>query len=149
MIDPGMQIRASYFSVLNGNITIEGSPIPIVDEKLDVNISEHDIYILMLDQIEDNETRAVKDKWVNEINFRMQICNQRKSTNTKEVVEDVSNQILTILFPTKQTTAIRLDDPLRLTYARKTSADYQPVVQNNNGFLISKILTFKNRITQQ
>lgn len=146
--DVGQPLRAAYFSVLNGQLTYEASVIPIVDEKLDVDITEHDIYVLMLDQIED-DTNANKSNWATEVLLRMQVVNQRKSTNTKEVVEDISNQILTILFPTRTTTSLSLTAPLSLTYAKKVSANYNPLIQNDRGFLISKVLEFKNRITQQ
>lgn len=148
MIDVGMILRKAYFNAIgNGAITYAGSDIPVVDEKLDVNITEHDIYVLFTDQSEDN-TNANKSNWATEVNMRLQIINQRKATNTKEVVEDVSNQILSILFPTRNTNGLTIDSPLKLTYAHKVSGEYNPLIKNDSGFLISKILIIKNRITQ-
>lgn len=148
MNDSGTAIRKSYFNALNGLIEIEGSPIPVVDEKLDVNITDHDIYVMMMDQVEDLSTNAVKTYWSNECLLRMQICNQRKATNTKEIVESVADQILTILFPDRLTNALSIDAPFSLTYAKYLNGQYSPVVQNQLGFIITKTLTFKNRITQ-
>jgi hypothetical protein len=148
MIDTGQQLRASYVAALNGNLSYEGSPVPIVDEKLDVQISEHDIYVMCMDQVEDAEAVKVKSHFSNETLLTLMVINQRRSTNTKEVVENVSNQILNILFPTVTTVGFTLSSPLKLVYAHYVNGEYNPVVQNEQGFIISKKLLFKNRLTQ-
>lgn len=147
MTDVGQAIRAAYFAVLDGQITIEGAAVPIVDEKLDVDISEQDVYVIMTSQDEDGNF-SNKSRYVNEVTLRLQIVNQRRATNSKEIVEDVANQILMKVFPSRNTWSVSLDSPLHLTYAKYQSANYNPLIQNEQGFLISKILAFKNRITQ-
>src|SRR5690348_7420668 len=98
MIDVGTALRAAYYAALKDHVMIEGSAVPFVDEKLDVNISEHDIYVLFTSQDEESGSVSNKTRFVNETLLNMQIVNLRRATNTKEVVEDVSNQILTRLF---------------------------------------------------
>lgn len=148
MVDIGVHLRSAYYAVLNGNITIEGNQIPVVDEKLDVDVSEQDAYVMFITQTEETETVANKTNYVNETLMRIQVVNQRRATNTKEIVEEVSSQILSLLFPAKNTTAITLGSPLNLTYAKYVTGDYRPLTKNDKGFLISKVLTFKNRVTQ-
>ena len=149
MKDVGLALRAAYYATLNGNITWESAPVPFVDEKLDVNISEQDVYVIMTSQDEEGESVSNKTKHVNETVLRMQVVNQRRATNTKEVVENVTNQILTLLFPTRTEWNVSLSSPLNLTFAKFSGAQYNPLEKNDQGFMISKVLTFKNRITQQ
>lgn len=148
MIDVGLYLRQAYFTTLNGNVIYAAQPVPIVDEKLDIDINETDIYVLMTSQDENAEGIGNKTQFVNETLIRMQIVNQRSATNTKEVVEEVAGQILNVLFPSRTVWNVSLADPLNLTYARYVSGQYNPLVQTENGFAISKVLTFKNRITQ-
>mgnify|MGYP001050902254 CR=1 FL=1 len=146
MVDTGKELRKAYFSLLSGQVTVEGSAIPFVDEKLEVNINEHDTYVMFTSQ--DEEDVSNKKHFANETLIRLQIVNQRKATNTKEVVESVSNQILSKLFPTRTSWAVSLSSPLSLTYAKYLNGSYNPVEMTDNGFVISKILTIKNRIVQ-
>lgn len=148
MIDIGQPLRKAYFQQLAGILLYGGNEIPVVDEKLDVQINEHDIYVMMMDQIEDLQTNQIKSHWSNECLLRLTIVNQRRATNTKEIVEDISGQILNILFPDKATINLSLNAPLSLIYARYVNGDYQPLQQNTKGFIITKTLTFKNRVIQ-
>lgn len=148
MIDIGMAIRKAYFDVLKDQLIVGGQPIPITDEKLDIDIENVQVYVLMTSQDEDLQNKSNKTHFAHELLNKLQIVHQRKATNTKEVVEDVSSQILTLLFPSRTKWNVSLPAPLHLVYARLQSANYNPVAQTVDGFAISKILTFKNRITQ-
>lgn len=148
MRDVGQAIRQAYFEALQGNVVFEGNVIPFVDEKLDIDINEQNIYVLFTTQDEEGQGVQNKTKFVSEVLLKMVIVNQRQATSTKETVEDISNQILETLFPTRTTWSVSLASPLSLTYARFVSAQYNPLVQTDQGFQISKVLTFKNRITQ-
>lgn len=146
MIDIGQKLRKAYFSALSGNITFSGKTVPVVDEKLEVSIADNDLYILFTTQNETDNNN--KSYFARECDLVMTIVNQRKATNTKEAVENVSSQILTILFPTKASIGLSVDSPLKLTYARLTNAEYNPIAQTDGGFVISKSLTIRNRVTQ-
>jgi hypothetical protein len=148
MRDVGQAIRQAYFEALQGNVVFEGNAIPFVDEKLDIDINEQNIYVLFTTQDEEGQGVQNKTKFVSEVLLKMVIVNQRQATSTKETVEDISNQILQTLFPTRTTWSVSLASPLSLTYARFVNAQYNPLVQTDQGFQISKVLTFKNRITQ-
>lgn len=146
MIDVGTQIRKAYYDVLNTAVIINAGQVPIVDEKLDGQFSEQDIYMLIDSQKEtpsDNKT-----KYANEIDLTIRVVNRRKATNSKTVVEDVSNQMLGLLFPVKNSNALTVAAPLSLTYARLIASEYQ-FEKTDDGWQIMKVLIFRNRITQQ
>lgn len=147
MNDIGQKLRKSYFQALNGNITYEGGVIPIVDEKLDANITTHDIYVLMQEQ---NETEVPNRTIpITDCDMNMRIVARLSDSGNKEVVENISNQILNLLFPVYNRNALTIDSPLILLYAKKTGAEYLPLIKGQDGnFISSKTLTIKNRITQ-
>lgn len=145
MIDVGTQIRKAYYDVLNEQVMYNASIIPIVDEKLDAQISEHTLYMVIDSQLErpaDNKTR-----YANEIDLTITIVNRRNATNSKTAVEDVARQMLQLLFPAKNTWALSVTAPLSLTYARYQESDYR-FDKQDDGFSILKRMVFRNRITQ-
>jgi hypothetical protein len=146
MIDIGQKLRKAYFTALNGNVLYEGGAVPIVDEKLDTQISEQDVYILMQAQNEQDVPNRCYP--ITDCDISMRIVSQLAAVGKKEVVENISNQILTLLFPNHNYNSLSIDAPLKIIYAVKTNSEYSPLVQNDRGFIITKTLTIKNRITQ-
>lgn len=146
MIDVGTALRASYFTVLNGNVTYNGSPVPLVDEKLDVNLTEHDIWMMFGNMRE--VANDVKHSRAVEMYLDIVICNHRNATSSRETIESVASQVLNLLFPSRQVCTVSLSAPLALSYAQFTESVYQPFHQVPSGYIVSKTLTFKNRITQ-
>lgn len=147
MIDIGTPLRTSYLSTLQGNVIISGQPVLFADEKLEASVASANHYVLLLDQIED-EGIPNKTKFVNDAILRMRIVDQRKATNDKEIVESISSQILNLLFPARATWNISLSAPLSLTSARFIGGEYSPFEETSNGFIITKVLSFRNRIVQ-
>src|SRR5688572_3054094 len=101
MNDAGQAIRKSYYDALNGQVEYDGSPVPIVDEKLDLNITEHDLYMLIGGQ--GGSVLGVKTMWAKEMDISITVVNRRKATNSKTIIENLCDQVLTILFPTRTT----------------------------------------------
>jgi hypothetical protein len=148
MKDFGTALRAAYYTAWNNQISNPdggSDKIPVVDEKLDSLISEHDMYILIGGQ---SETMAdTKSYWAREIDLLVTVVNRRNSTNTKTGIENISDQMLAILFPTITSFGINIASPFKLSYARLTNAEYA-FQKLDAGWQISKQLTFKTRITQ-
>lgn len=144
MIDIGTPARKAFYDALHEQVMIEETDIPVVDEKLDERITEHDLYILIGAQ---NEiARDNKTNYVGEVDIVLTIYNRRKATNTKTKVEAIASLILTKVFPTRTTYGISVSDPYNLTYVRLTDRDYA-FEKVDSGFEIGKRLTFKLRIT--
>lgn len=145
MIDVGTAIRKGYFDIINQQVMYNASIIPLVDEKLDAQVTEHTLYMI----IDGQEERTVdnKSRYATEIDLMITIVNRRQATNSKTAVEDVAKQILHLLFPEKNKWAVTVPDPLHLTYARFQGAEYR-FEKTDTGFNIIKRMTFRNRITQ-
>lgn len=148
MNDTAGAIRKAYFEALNSQVNHpEGGPalIPVVDQKLDLLITEHDLYILISGQA--GTPRDVKSMWAKEEDINITVVNRRKATNSKLLVENIADQILTIILPTRTTNGLAIEAPFKLTYARLIS-DQTNFDKTNDGWAVSKSLIFKNHITQ-
>jgi hypothetical protein len=148
MNDAGQAVRKGFYEALNNAIAIPGDPInkvPIVDEKLDLNITEHDLYMLIGGQA---ATAAnTKTTWGKEVDLNITIVNRRKATNTKTIIEDIADQMLRILFPTRTAFGLSVDSPFKLSYVKYISDSYT-FDKLADGWQISKQMIFKTRITQ-
>jgi hypothetical protein len=148
MNDAGQEVRKGFYDALKDAIAIPGDPVnkvPIVDEKLDLNITENDLYMLIGGQA--INAANTKSTWGKEVDLNITVVNRRKATNSKTTIEDIADQILQILFPTRTTFGLSVDGPFNLTYVKYISDSYQ-FDKLNDGWQISKAMIFKTRITQ-
>lgn len=148
MNDAGQAIRKAYFDALNEQVNNPGNPgnfVPIVDEKLDLGITEHDLYMLIGGQ--GGTVNGVKGMWAKELDISITVVNRRKATSSKTLIEDICDQMLTILFPTRTTNGLTVASPFKLTYARLLNENYA-FDKEDAGWVISKVLVFRNHITQ-
>jgi hypothetical protein len=148
MLDVGGIVRKAFFDALNNQIdNPENSvaKVPVVDEKLDLNITEHDLYMLIGGQRETSANN--KTMWADEVDLSITIVNRRKATNSKTTIENIATQMLQVLFPTRNTYGITVSDPFRLSYVKKTNGEYA-FEKLADGWQISKPIIFKTRVTQ-
>jgi hypothetical protein len=148
MNESGGAIRKAYFTALNNQVNHpEGGPvtIPVVDEKLDLLITEHDLYILISGQ--SGTPKENKSMWVKEEDINITVVNRRKATNSKVLIENIAGQVLTIILPTRTTNGLNIESPFKLTYARLVN-DQTNFEKMQDGWRVSKSLIFRNHITQ-
>jgi hypothetical protein len=148
MNDEGTAVRKGFYNALYNAVAIPGDPIqkvPIVDEKLDLNITEQDLYMLIGGQ--QAITANTKATWAKEIDLNITIVNRRKATNSKTIIEDIADQMLQILFPTRTTFGLSVQAPFNLSYVKYVSNSYT-FEKVQDGWQISKQMIFKTRITQ-
>lgn len=149
MNDVGTIIRKAYYDALNNNILVPGSPsvyVPIVDEKLDSQITDADLYMLVGAQTE--TPYANKTIFMTTVELTIRIVNRRKATNSKTLVEQVADNMLSILFPSKGHNGLTVSAPFKLISAVMSSPATYDFQKLEDGWQISKVLSFKNLITQ-
>lgn len=148
MNDTGQVVRKAFFNALNDQIANPengATTVPIVDEKLDLNITEHDLYMLIGGQA---ATPAnTKQTWGSEVDLNITIVNRRKATNSKTTIEAIADEVMQVLFPTKTSFGITINAPFKLSYVKYISDSYQ-FERVANGWEIKKSIIFKTRITQ-
>lgn len=143
MRDWGTVIRKAYFDALRNAIVIEGATIPVFDEKMDTE--KNDIFI----KIGPQETRNMNTKchFRAACTIQIWIVDRRKSTASKLKIDDVANQILTTLYPTKKTNILDVDPPYQLVASVFDTSD-TVFGKTADGFETTKVLYFQNTINQ-
>jgi hypothetical protein len=149
MIDPGQPVRKAFFDALNNQVNNPEQPtnkIPIVDEKLDLLLSEHDLYILIGNQ--SDSPGGVKTVWASEVDLTLTVVNRRKATNSKTLIENIITQIYQILFPTRTSFGITISNPFKLSYVKKMPAAEYGFEKTADGWQVIKSVPFRTRIIQ-
>lgn len=149
MTDPGQAVRKAFYEALVNQIDNPEQPInkiPIVDEKLDLNITEHDLYILIGNQ--SDSPGGVKTVWASEVDLTLTIVNRRKATNSKTLIENIITQIYQILFPTRTSFGITIASPFKLSYVKRQPAAEYNFERTSDGWTISKSVPFRTRLTE-
>lgn len=142
MIEIGTKIRAAYVTALEG-IIYSGNTVPIVDDKLETTSN---VYMRLTTQ---NYTSTnTKSYFAGECDVVIQIISVQKTAVSKAIVEDICNDVLTTLFPTRNTNGLTLDPSLKLSYALLVNTTNATAVQLADGLEISKTITVRNRVTQ-
>lgn len=146
MLDYDTGLRKGYYDVIRGNVFIGGSEIPVVDEKLDSQLTEHDIYIKLTTQnaVQQNN----KKYFAANVDLNIDIVQITASVASKLTVDDVADQVYGLLFPTRKQIAVELDPPLKLAQAYMQNSTTEPTREHTKGFLTIKTLTFFNRVIQ-
>jgi len=146
MRDFGYSLRKAYYDVLNGNVMYEDGVIPVVDEKTDQRYTEGSIYIKLYTQNEQQNNN--KCYFASNGEMVVDIVHFTRTTASKAVVDDIGDQVLQLLFPTRRSTALVIDAPFVLSYARFERSDTTPVQQVNDKFIQVKSIIFSNRVIQ-
>lgn len=146
MRDAGTAIRKAFFNALGGEVEIEGSKIPFVDEKVDEEITEHDLYVAMSTQRD--EYRGNKSYFASEIIISLVILQRSNATVKKSDVESVSNQIMQIVIPSVGSHGLTIESPFRITYLKKDNSQTEAARLEDGTYVIAKQLNFRIRITQ-
>lgn len=124
----------------------ENNIVPVVDKKTDQRISEGNLYVNLFSQ---NESQAnTKCYFAANADMVIDIVHRTTSSISTKVLDTVANEILQLLFPTRHSTALTLDAPFSLSYARFERSELSPVEQINYGFVQVKSIIFSNRVIQ-
>lgn len=148
MNDSGKEVRTAFYNALNNQVSNpenSATKVPIVDEKLDLNITEADLYMLIGGQ--QSLPANTKQSWVDEVDLNITIVNRRKATNSKTTIETIAADVLRIVFPTRTSFGITINAPFRLSIVKRISDSYQ-FNQTADGWEIKKSIILRTRITQ-
>jgi len=147
MHDVQQQVRTAYYQLLNGNLTSNSNPVPIGDE-LRKFLDTENIYVILSSQ-----------SGVNDSNFRyfgstedivIDIVFKAASRANKQVLDDVANQILNLVFPTDNPSVNNLPTQSGAQFLNVQLKDsrYMNLSLNNSSTVIRRLLTFRQTIVQ-
>jgi hypothetical protein len=141
MIDFKYILRSAYYALLNGNLTSGGNPVPVADT-LDPIIDMGTIYVLLVNEvgISDNTHQS----FMSEEKIRVDIIARGVRVSTK-TVDDLAGQILGIILPTPQNSALGNS---KIINCRLTDDRYQNFHAAGANNVARRILTFTQTVAQ-
>jgi hypothetical protein len=144
--DPDKAIRTAYKNALDGNLTFNSLPVPVVDEKLHAD-DRNDVYVMFSTQNANDKPN--KTYHATEVNLAVLVVNRRESTVQKSVIDNISDQILQIVLPTLNTHGLTIGSPFKITFVKRDNSNTEGAKLEDGTFIIAKQINFRNRITQQ
>lgn len=143
MRDYGTVIRKAYFNALKNAIVVNGTTIPVFDEKFETGNSQLFIKISSQDMDELNTKCHFRARCT----IRLDVVELTKSVGGKLKVDEVTDKIFQTLYPTRKTNILDVEAPFQLVISK--FRDSQTIFgKAADGYETAKVLFFSNIINQ-
>lgn len=143
MKDCSNNIRVQYLSILNGNISYNGQNVPVYGDDTFQTVPQN--YVIIGD-ITESATNN-NQQFVTEADVVIDIFSEQYMTRDNSIVDNIANQILTLLIPTTGIKDIG-DSDFQIFAKARTSSRYLAVNDGQN-YIARKILIINNSIIQK
>ena len=143
MKDCSNNIRVKYLAILNGNITYNGKNVPVYGNDSFSTVPENYVIIGDITETADNNNQL----FVSGADVVIDIFSEQYMTRNNSIVDNIANQILTLLIPTTGVQDIG-DADFQIFATARTSSRYLTMQEGNN-YINRKILIINNSIIQK
>jgi hypothetical protein len=143
MKDCSNNIRVQYLSKLNGNISYGGKNVPVYGTDSFQTVPQNYVIIGDITETADNNNQL----FVTEADVVIDIFSEQYMTRNNSIIDDIADQILTLLIPTTGVQDIG-DNEFQIYAKARTSSRYLTMQEGNN-FINRKILIINNSIIQK
>lgn len=142
MFDVSNDIRTSYLSILDGNISYNGKNVPVYGN--DPFNTTPQNYIIISDIIETQDNN--NQKFVTSALVTIDIYSEQYLMRDNSIVDDISNQVLTLLIPT--TGQLNIGNSIFQIFALSKSSSRYLSLQDGQNYIARKIIIINNSIVQ-
>jgi uncharacterized protein YoxC len=143
MKDCSNNIRVQYLSKLSGNITYGGKSVPVYGTDSFQTVPQNYIIIGDITETADNNNQL----FMTEADVVIDIFSEQYMTRNNSIIDDIADQILTLLIPT--TGVQDMGDAEFQIYATARTSSRYLTMQEGNNFINRKILIINNSIIQK
>jgi hypothetical protein len=143
MKDCSNNIRVQYLSKLNGNISYGGKNVPVYGTDAFQTVPQNYIIIGDITEAGDNNNQL----FMTEADVVIDIFSEQYMTRNNSIIDDIADQILTLLIPT--TGVQDMGDAEFQIYAKARTSSRYLTMQEGNNFINRKILIINNSIIQK
>jgi hypothetical protein len=143
MKDCSNNIRVRYLAILNGNITYGGKNVPVYGTDAFETVPQNYIIIGDITESADNNNQL----FVSGADVVIDIFSEQYMIRNNSIIDDIADQILTLLIPTTGVQDIG-DNEFQIYAKARTSSRYLTMQEGNN-FINRKILIINNSIIQK
>lgn len=140
MVDPNKAVRYAIGGALQGNLTFDGSPVPVVDESVNLNENTN-MYVLLSNQTAVETSNFAKRE--HECTLVVDIVNKSQYDVTKDSVDDVAQQIFDILQPGATASGLVSQPGVQFTNLEKITDNYLSFSLNPVGPVVRRIMTYR------
>lgn len=143
MKDCSNNIRTQYLSILNGNISYGGKNVPVYGNDTFETMPQNYIIIGDITESADNNNQL----FISGADVVIDIFSEQYMTRNNSIIDDIADQVLTLLIPTTGVHDIG-DSEFQIYANARTSSRYLTMQEGNN-FVNRKILIINNLIIQK
>jgi hypothetical protein len=147
MKDPVKFIKDAYFNALDGNITYNGSTIPVYDEEADETGGD---YYIIISTITDADFPN-KGKFMNDVEVLIDVVSQNnwRVDLVKQIVDSITAKILNVIIPSIGTTSLIEDADFQIVDVRKASTQHVPVIDTGTKKIVRRLTRFTQLIIEK
>jgi hypothetical protein len=145
--DTHYPLRRAINTVLSGNITYNGQPVKLYDEKRKVADTDN-VYIIFSTQ-QTAISQPIDESWITDELITLEILQKTGFEVTKDFIDDLSDQVYRLLMPTRLNDALPDPTLMQIQLFELDSAISRSVEISETQTIISKIVTFSCKIVQQ
>lgn len=143
MKDDQLAFRMAVFQALDGQLTYDSSPVPVCDEKLvDAN---NTVYVILSTQTRNNEDTF--SSWNGDHTLLLDIVNKEYAGASKNIIDDVGDQILRILFPAPATDGLVQQSGFTINCLQVDNISTINLLQTNKS-IIRKLIRLRAKVYQ-
>lgn len=149
MKDTKRILRKAVYNCLLDSVTIDSSIIPVFDEKRRIGVTTN-LYILLSTQQESDDNTS--DAFMTDSSIDIEVVHRTGFEVSKDTIDDISNQILTLLIPdpNADTGLPTYADPLwQITLVRRVSSITRNFSITDTESVVAGIVTIQAKIIQQ
>jgi hypothetical protein len=143
MKDCSNNIRVQYLSKLSGNITYGGKSVPVYGTDTFQTVPQNYVIIGDITESADNNNQL----FITMADVVIDIFSEQYMTRNNSIIDDIADQILTLLIPT--TGVQDMGDAEFQIYAKARTSSRYLTMQEGNNFINRKILIINNSIIQK
>jgi hypothetical protein len=143
MKDCSNNIRVQYLSKLNGNISYGGKNVPVYGNDTFQTVPQNYVIIGDITESADNNNQL----FITMADVVIDIFSEQYMTRNNSIIDDIADQILTLLIPT--TGVQDMGDNEFQIYAKARTSSRYLTMQEGNNFINRKILIINNSIIQK
>lgn len=148
MIDTHKALRKSYYDALQGNLTVQETglyPVNVYDELAFGRDQVNEKYYVLLSTQTATDSSTL-DRYGTEATILLDIVHRTGSMVTKDVVDEIGQQILSIVLPVNGTNGLIPQPFLSIMLVKKESDQYFPVQTTSTGLVLRRLIRFSQFI---
>lgn len=146
MRDTQKILRSAIFQALNNTVVVNSATIPVFDEIRSVSSTANLFILLSTQQETQNDT---DDTFMTLSSIDIEVVHKSGASVSKDVMDDVGNAILTILFPSAWNEGIVQPSLMEIKNLRRDRTITRVVELSPTETVLRKIITISATIIQQ